>query len=113
MISLERHDEARRIVTGNRVDRRAVVEEIKAPSRHGFILPMSIGFFWRFDLLQIGFDGYLQRRFPDSSPSFFKPRYAWIAPFEFMQFAALRPSAGAAVTPAPSRRRVPPTYHST
>ena len=45
MISLEGHDEARQIVRENRVDRSAVVEEIKEPFEHGLILPVSIGFF--------------------------------------------------------------------
>ena len=35
-----------------------VVEEIKEPFEYGFILPVSIGFFWRFDPLQVLLDGH-------------------------------------------------------
>jgi hypothetical protein len=47
MIFLEGHDKARQVVAGNRVDRIAVAEEIKKPSEHGLVLPVSIGFFER------------------------------------------------------------------
>jgi hypothetical protein len=53
MILLERHDEARQIVTGNCVDRIALPEELEEAFEHGFILPMSIGLFQRCDLLQV------------------------------------------------------------
>jgi hypothetical protein len=35
----------RQVITGNRVDRIAIAEEIKEPFEHGLVLPMSIGLF--------------------------------------------------------------------
>ena len=49
MIFLECHDEARQIVTGDRVDRAAVAEELTEAVEHGFIFAMSVGLFQRFD----------------------------------------------------------------
>jgi hypothetical protein len=70
-------DEARQVVTGNRVARIAVAEEIKEPFEHGLVLPMSTGFLQRFDLLQVLVDGY-------------KPGNSQLAAFQFMALAALR-----------------------
>src|SRR5579862_9159217 len=64
MIFLERHDEARQVVTGDRVDRDAVTEELPEAVEHGFIFAMSVGLFQRCDLLLVFSDGDVQCRFP-------------------------------------------------
>src|SRR5713101_7900952 len=89
MISLEGHDEARQIVTGDRVDRTAVAEELTEAVEHGFIFAMSVGLFQRFDLLQVFSDGDVQCRFLDSFAGCFKPGYTQFAAFQFMMLAPL------------------------
>src|SRR5271154_3114327 len=89
MIFLERHDEARQIVTGDRVDRDAVAEELPEAVEHGFIFAMSVGLFQRIDLLQVFSDGDVQRRFLDSLAGCFKPGDTEFAAFQFMVLAPL------------------------
>jgi phage head maturation protease len=50
-------ERGRQIVTGDRVDRTAVAEELTEAVERGFIFAMSVGFFQRFDLLQVSSDG--------------------------------------------------------
>src|SRR5579862_71294 len=69
MIFLESHDEARQIVTGDRVDRSAVAEELPEAVEYGFIFAMSVGLFQRIDLLQVFSDGDVQRRLLTVSPA--------------------------------------------
>ena len=73
MIFLKCHKEARQIVTGDRVDRDAVAEELPEAVEHGFIFAMSAGFFQRIDLLQVSSDGDVQCRFLDSFAGCLKP----------------------------------------
>src|SRR6266849_2580383 len=73
MISLEGDDEACQIVTGNRVDRAAVAEELTEAVEHGFIFAMSVGLFQRFDLLQVFRDGDVQCSFLTVSPAVSTP----------------------------------------
>src|SRR5580658_7197677 len=47
MIFLERYDKARQVVTGDRVDRAAVAEELPEVVEYGFIFAMSVGHFQR------------------------------------------------------------------
>src|SRR6266478_3156987 len=89
MIFLERHDEARQIVTGDRVDRAAVAEELTEAVEHGFIFAMSVGLFQRFDLLQVFSDGDVQRRLLDSFAGCFKPGDTQFAAFQFVALAPL------------------------
>ena len=72
MIFLERHDEARQVVTGDRVDRAAVAEELAEAVEHGFIFAMSVRLFQRRDLLQVFSDGDVQRRLLDRFVGCFK-----------------------------------------
>src|SRR5580704_15016567 len=89
MIFLERHDEASKVVTGDRVDRDAVAEELAKAVEHGFIFTMSVGLFQRFDLLQVFGDGDVQCRFLDSFAGGFKPGDTQFAAFQFMMLAPL------------------------
>src|SRR5712692_3267965 len=89
MILLECHDEARQIVTRDRVDRDAVAEELPEAVEHGFIFAMSIGLFQRFDLLQVFSDGDMQCRFLDRFAGCFKPGDTQFAAFQFMVLAPL------------------------
>src|ERR1700682_5296825 len=89
MIFLERHDEARQIVTGDRVDRDAVAEELTEAVEHGFIFAMSVGLFQRCDLLQVLSDGDVQRRLLDRFAGCFKPGDTQFAAFQFMVLAPL------------------------
>src|SRR5579864_2157833 len=89
MIFLERHDEARQVVTGDRVDRDAVAEELSEAVEHSFIFAVRVGLFQRFDLLQVFGDGDVQRRLLDSFASRFKPGDTQFAAFQFMVLAPL------------------------
>src|SRR6266702_421726 len=89
MISLEVHDEASQIVTGDRVDRAAVAEELTEAVEHGFIFAVSVGLFQRFDLLQVFSDGDVQRRLLDRFAGCFKPGDTQFAAFQFMVLAPL------------------------
>src|SRR5580700_5034759 len=89
MIFLERHDEASQIVSGDRVDRTAVAEELPEAVEHGFIFAMSVGLFQRVDLLQVFSDGDVQRRLRDRFAGCFKPGDTEFAPFQFMVLAPL------------------------
>src|ERR1051326_5758877 len=113
MISLEGHDKARQIVTGDRVDRRAVVEEIKEPFEHGLILPVSIGFFSASICSKYVLTATCNAGFLTVSPAFSNPCTPRLRPSSSWRLRRCASSAWAAVTPAPSRRRIPPTYHST
>jgi hypothetical protein len=57
MTFLECYDEARQIVTGDRIDGAAVAEELAEAVEHGFIFAMSVGLFQRFGLLQVSSRG--------------------------------------------------------
>src|SRR3984885_3544036 len=89
MIFLECHDEARQIVTGDRVDRDTVAEELPEAVEHGFIFAMRVGLFQRVDLLQVFSDGDVQRRLLDSLAGCFKPGDTQFAAFQFMVLAPL------------------------
>src|SRR6185437_7850408 len=89
MILLEGHDETRQIVTGDRVDRAALAEELPEAVEHGFIFAMSVGLFQRVDLLQVFSDGDVQRRFLDGFAGCFKPGDTQFAAFQFMVLAPL------------------------
>src|SRR6202158_99555 len=89
MIFLERHDEARQVVTGDRVDRDAVAEELPEAVENGFIFAMSVRLFQRRDLLQVFTDGDVQCRFLDSFAGCFKPGDTQFAAFQFMVLAPL------------------------
>ena len=89
VIPLERHDETRQVVTGNRVDRDAVTEELTEAVEHGFIFAVSVGLFQRCDLLQVFRDGDVQCRFLDSFAGCFKPGDTQFAAFQFMVLAPL------------------------
>jgi hypothetical protein len=89
VILLERHDEAGQILAGNRVDRIAVAEELEEASEHGLVFPMSIGFFQRFDLLQVPADNNVQGRLLDAFAGCFKSRQAQFAAFQFVAFTTL------------------------
>src|SRR5258708_21362868 len=89
MIFLECYDEARQVVTGDRVDRDAVAEELPEAVEHGFIFAMSVGLFQRRDLLQVFSDGDVQRRLLDSFAGCFKPGDTQLAAFQFMVLAPL------------------------
>src|SRR5579862_4868240 len=89
MIFLEGHDEARQIVTGDRVDRTAVAEELPEAVEHGFIFAMSVGLFQRIDLLQVFSDGDVQCRLLDRFAGCFKPGDTQFAAFQFMVLAPL------------------------
>src|ERR1017187_4440729 len=82
MISLEGHDEARQVVTGDRVDGAAVAEKLTEAVEHSFIFAMSVWFFQRFDLLQVFSDGYVQRRLLDGFAGCFKPGDTQFATFQ-------------------------------
>src|ERR1700689_375470 len=89
MIFLERHDEARQVVTGDRVDRDAVTEELPEAVEHGFIFAVSIGLFQRVDLLQVFSDRDVQRGLLDRFAGCFKPGDTQFAAFQFMVLAPL------------------------
>src|SRR5579863_3683206 len=89
VIFLESHDKARQIVTGDRVDRSAVAEELPEAVEHGFIFTMSVGLFQRVDLLQVFSDGDVQRRLLDRFAGCFKPGDTQFAAFQFMVLAPL------------------------
>src|SRR3984885_15220693 len=111
MIFLERHDEERQVVTGDRVDRDAVTEELPEAVEHGFIFAMSVGLFQCCDLLQVFSDGDVQCRFLDRFAGRFKPGDTQFAAFQFMELAPLYLkclSGGDASThTTPSAARVP------
>src|SRR6266849_9614192 len=89
MIFLECYHKARQVVTGDRVDRAAVAEELPEAVEHGFIFAMSVGLFQRVDLLQVFCDGDVQRRLLDSFAGCFKPGDTQLAAFQFMMLAPL------------------------
>src|SRR5271155_32709 len=89
MIFLECYDKARQVVTGDRVDRDAVAEELPEAVEYGFIFAMSVGLFQRCDLLQVFSDGDVQCRFLDRFAGCFKPGDTQFAAFQFMVFAPL------------------------
>src|SRR6202040_383584 len=89
MIFLECYDEARQIITRDRVDRDAVAEELTESVEHSFIFAMSVGLFQRVDLLQVFRDGDVQCRFLDSFAGCFKPGDTQFAAFQFMVLAPL------------------------
>src|SRR5258708_470307 len=89
MIFLECYHKARQVVTGDRVDRDAVAEELTEAVEHGFIFAMSVGLFQRFYLLQVFSDGDVQCRFLDSFAGCFKPGDTQFAAFQFMVLAPL------------------------
>src|SRR5271168_4493713 len=89
MIFLERHDEARQIVTGDRVNRDAVTEELPEAVEHGFIFAMSVGLFQRRDLLQVFSDGDVQCGLFDRFAGCFKPGDTQFAAFRVMVLAPL------------------------
>src|ERR1700674_4534287 len=89
VIFLESHDEARQIVTGDRVDRDAVAEELPEAVEHGFVFAMSVGLFQRVDLLQVFSDGDVQRRFLDRFAGCFKRGDTQFAAFQFIVLAPL------------------------
>src|ERR1700685_39608 len=89
MIFLECYDKARQVVTGYRVDRDAVTEELTEAVEHGFIFAMSVGLFQRCDLLQVFRDGDVQGRFLDSFAGCFKPGDTQFVAFQFMVLAPL------------------------
>src|SRR6202451_2381451 len=89
MIFLECYDKARQVVTGDRVDRDAVTEELTEAVEHGFIFAMSVGLFQRVDLLQVFSDGDVQRRLLDRFAGCFKPGDTQFAAFQFMVLAPL------------------------
>ena len=74
VIPLERHDETRQVVTGNRVDRCTITEELTEAVEHGFIFAVSVGLFQRCDLLQVFRDGDVQCRLSSTvSPAVSNP----------------------------------------
>src|ERR1700674_4245962 len=88
-IFLECYDEARQIITRDRVDRATVAEELTEAVEHGFIFAMSVGFFQRVDLLQVFSDGDVQRRLLDRFAGRLKPGDTEFAAFQFMVLAPL------------------------
>src|SRR5579864_3748572 len=89
VIFLESHDKARQIVTGDRVDRSAVAEELPEAVEHGFIFAMSVRLFQRRDLLQVFSDGDVQCRLLDRFAGCFKSGDTQFAAFQFMVLAPL------------------------
>src|ERR1700691_6612545 len=89
MVFLECYDKARQVVTGDRVDRAAVAEELPEAVEHGFIFAMSVGLFQRIDLLKVFSDSDVQRRLLDSLAGCFKPGDTQFAAFQFMVLAPL------------------------
>ena len=89
MIFFERHNEASQIVTGDRVDRDAVAEELPKAVEHGFIFAVSVGLLQRFDLLKVSSDGDVQCRFLDRFAGRFKPGDTQFTAFQFMVLAPL------------------------
>lgn len=62
VLFLQAHDELSEILTGNRVNRIAFSKEVEEALQHGFVLPMSVRLFERFDLLQVPADEDVQGR---------------------------------------------------
>src|SRR5580698_2674761 len=89
MVFLECYDKAGQVVTGDRVDRAPVAEELPEAVEYGFIFAMSVGLFQRFDLLQVFSNGDVQCRFLGSFAGCFKPGDSQFAAFQFMVLAPL------------------------
>src|SRR5579871_4009985 len=90
VIALERYDETRQIVTGDRVDRATLAEELTEAVKHGFIFAMGVGLFQGINLLQVFRDGYMERCLLRGFSGRFEAWHTQIAPFQFMALATLR-----------------------
>jgi hypothetical protein len=80
VIPLERHDETRQVLAGNRLNRSDIAKELTEAVEHGFVLAMRIRLFQRVDLLQVFGDGDVERLFLDRFAGGFKPGYTEFTP---------------------------------
>jgi hypothetical protein len=80
------------IVTGDRVDRSGIAEELTEAVKHGLVFPMGVAHFKSVDLLQVFCDGDMERLFLGCFASRFKARNAELEALQFMALAPLLPT---------------------
>ena len=89
VIFLECYDKARQVVTGDRVDRDTVAEELPEAVEHGFIFAMRLGFFSAAICSRYLEMATCNAWLPDRFAGCFKPGNTQFAVFQFMVLAPL------------------------